>query len=243
MKARVNLQLIKTTTFDSGALGMLAMVLHQFNSPGRYRASISSRGKVQRYITFDIDAKSEVMQLDIDLAGATALKEKECLSEATRGKSDKQAGILSPKGYVLFHASSGSGYSVIVSDSLGRVIFNSTKLGNGDLFAVSLLEPGSYSMKNSIDSSGGEITVSLPEKMFGRMHELETKYVDVSEKKLDPPRMDLISSQGLVFRIKSPARIVIAKESGAQKAGRIRSKPMVSWRRLETDRREMKING
>lgn len=216
---------------------MLAMVLHQFSSPGRYRASISSRGKGHRYVTFDVDAKSEVMQLDIDLAGAITSKEKKSLSEASRGKRDEQAGILSPKGYVLFHASSGSGHSVIVSDSLGRVVFNSTKLGNGDLFAVSLLEPGSYSMKNSIDSSGGEISVSLPEKMFGRMHELETKYVDVSEKKLDPQRMDLISTQGLVFRIKSPARIVIANESRAQKAGSIRSKPMVSWRKLETERR------
>jgi len=236
MLARVNLQLLKTTTFDSGALGMLAMVLHQFSSPGRYRISISNRGKVQRYITFDVDSKSEVMQLDIDLAGASTSREKECTSEASRGKRDEQAGILSPKGYVLFHASSGSGYSATVSDSLGRVVFNSTKLGNSDLFAVSLLEPGSYSMKNSIDSSGGEIIVTLPEKMYGRMHELETKYVDVSEKKLDPQRMDLISSQGLVFRIKSPARIVIAKESSAEKAERIRSKPMVSWRKLEMER-------
>ena len=216
---------------------MLAMVLHQFSSPGRYRASISSRGKGHRYVTFDVDAKSEVMQLDIDLAGAITSKEKKSLSEASRGKRDEQAGILSPKGYVLFHASSGSGHSVIVSDSLGRVVFNSTKLGNGDLFAVSLLEPGSYSMKNSIDSSGGEITVSLPEKMFGRLAELETKYVDVSEKKLDPQHIDLISSQGLVFRIKSPARVVITKEADMQKAGRIRSKPMISWRKLETERK------
>ena len=216
---------------------MLAMVLHQFSSPGRYRVAISSRGKVQKYITFDVDAKSEVMQLDIDLSREISSREKESLSEASRGKSDKQAGVLSPKGYVLFHASSGSGYSVVVTDGLGRVLFNSTKLGNGDLFAVSLLEPGSYSMKNSIDSSGGEISVGLPEKMFGRMRELDTKYVDVSEKKLDPQRMDLISSQGLVFRIKSPARIVIANESRAQKAGSVRSKPMISWRKLETERR------
>lgn len=234
MLARVNLQLIKTTAFDSGAIGMLAMVLHQFSSPGRYRAAISSRGRGHRYITFDVDSKSEVMQLDIDLAGATNSKVKEGISGPSRERREEQAGILSPKGYVLFHASSGSGYSVIVADSLGRVVFNSAKLGNGDLFAVSLLEPGGYSMKNSIDSSGGDISVTLPEKMFGKLREVETKYVDVSEKKLDPQRIDLISSQGLVFRIKSPARIVIAKEAGMQKAGKIKSKPMIRWRKLES---------
>jgi hypothetical protein len=234
MLARVNLQLIKTTAFDSGAIGMLAMVLHQFSSPGRYRAAISSRGRGHRYITFDVDSKSEVMQLDIDLAAAITLKGKEGISGASRGKREEQAGTLSPKGYVLFHASSGSGYSVIVADSLGRVVFNSAKLGNGDLFAVSLLEPGGYSMKNSIDSSGGDISVTLPEKMFGKLREVETKYVDVSEKKLDPQRIDLISSQGLVFRIKSPARIVIAKEADVQKAGKIKSKPMIRWHKLES---------
>lgn len=162
-----------------------------------------------------------------------------CRAAIPCGQSEEEARlVVSPKGYVLFHASSGSGYSAIVSDSLGRMVFNSTKLGNGDLFAVSLLEPGSYSMKNSVDSSLGMASVSLPEKMFGRLGELQTQYIDVSEKKLDPPRMELISSQGLVFRIKSQARIVIAKEPIAKEdAASARPKPMISWRKLEADRK------
>lgn len=218
---------------------MLAMVLHQFSSPGRYRVSITNRGRVLKSVYFDVDAKSEAMQLDIDLAGSTAWKDKACRAAILCGQSEEEARlVVSPKGYVLFHASSGYGYSAIVSDSLGRMVFNSTKLGNGDLFAVSLLEPGSYSMKNSVDSSLGVASVSLPEKMFGRLGELQTQYIDVSEKKLDPPRMELISSQGLVFRIKSQARIVIAKEPIAKEdAARARSKPMISWRKLETDRK------
>lgn len=218
---------------------MLAMVLHQFSSPGRYRASISSRGRVPKSVHFDVDAKSEAMQLNIDLAGTTTSIDKACRAVIPCGQSEEPARlVVSPKGYVLFHASSGSGYSVIVSDSLGRVVFNSSKLGNGDLFAVSLLEPGSYSMKNSVDSSTGVASVTLPERMFGRMGELETQYIDVIEKKLDPQRIELISSQGLVFRIKSPARIVIAKEPIAkEEATRMRLKPQVSWRKLETDRK------
>lgn len=218
---------------------MLAMVLHQFSSPGRYRASISSRGRVHKSVHFDVDAKSDAMQLDIDLAGTTTSIDKACRAVIPCGQSEEPARlVVSPKGYVLFHASSGSGYSVIVSDSLGRVVFNSSKLGNGDLFAVSLLEPGSYSVKNSVDSSAAVASVTLPERMYGRMGELETQYIDVGEKKLDPQRIELISSQGLVFRIKSPARIVIAKEPIAKgEATRGRTKPQVSWRKLETVRK------
>ncbi|MGB3919729.1 hypothetical protein [Methanothrix sp.] len=239
MKARVNLQLLKTAAIDSGALGVLSMVVHQFSSPGRYSIAISNQGKVLKYIQFDVDAKSEVMQLDIDLAQAATLKKKAHTSATPSSKiEDQTEQIISPKGYVLFHVSSGSGYSVMVSDSLGRAVFNSMKLDNNDLFAVSLLEPGSYSMRNSIDSAAGEITVSLPPEMSGKLKDLDTQYVDVSVKKLDPQRIELISTQGLVFRTKSSARIVITKKSTPQaEAARIRQKPMISWRKLEPERK------
>lgn len=236
MKARVNRQLLATTTFDSGALGMLAMVIHQFSSPGRYRITVSNQDRVLRYINFDVNEKSESMQLDIDLAQTAALKDRECMSMLSISKGeDQDVQTVSPKGYVLFHASSGFGYSVLVSDSRGRAVFNSMKLENGDIFAVSLLEPGTYSMKNAIDSAAGEITVSPPPKeMFGRLRNLNTQYVGVSVKKIDPDRVDLRSSQGLVFQIKSSARIVITKKAIPQaKDANRRTKPAIRWQKLE----------
>lgn len=238
MNAKVNIQLVKTSTFDSGALGMLAMVLHQFSSIGHYRVLILNQGKAVKYINFEVDGKSEVIQLDIDLA-QSAPKGKARLVVNPSGKSEEQiAQVVSPKGYVLFHASAGFGYSAIVSDSVGRVFFDSTKLGDGDLFALSLLEPGNYSMTNTIGSVAGEIIVNLPPKISEKMKTLETQYIDVSEKKLDPPRIELISSQGLVFRIKSKARILIAKKSLPHaEFAKARPKPMISWRKLETDKK------
>jgi hypothetical protein len=239
MNAKVNLQLFKTTTFDSGALGMLAMVLHQFNSIGHYRVSILNQGRALKYISFDVDGKSVATQLNIDLAQATALKGKARPAVTPGGKSEEQtAQVVSPKGYVLFHASSGYGYSVIVSDSVGKVVFDSTKLSDNDLFALSLLEPGNYSIKNLLDSAAGEIVVSLPPEMSGQMKTLKTQYIDVSEKKFNPPQVELISSQGLVFRIKSMTRIMIAKRPLPRaEFAKARPKPMISWRKLETDRK------
>jgi hypothetical protein len=238
MKAKVNIQLIKTTTFDSGALGMMAMVLHQFRSAGRYRAAIMEQGRAVTNVDFEVDEKSEVMQLDIDLAGAVRLakaRPEECIC-----KTEKQTTkVVSPKGYVLFHASSGGGYSVTASNGENQAVFDSTKLRNGDLFALSLLEPASYSMTNKIGAASGEITVSLPREMAQHIKNLETRYIDVTEEGFNPQRIELISSQGLVFRIKTPARILIEKKSAVLEK---RGKPIVRWQKPPTVKKSRAAN-
>ncbi|HZU86315.1 MAG TPA: hypothetical protein VFF78_02455 [Anaerolineaceae bacterium] len=232
MKAKVNIELLKTTTFDSGALGMLAMVIHQFGSAGRYRVTVLHEGRALADLDFEVNEKSEEMQLDIDLA--QAVRNAKARPEDCGCKSEKQmVGVVSPKGYVLFHASSGHGYSVIVLGREGRVAFDSTKLGEGDLFAVSLLEPATYSLKNKTGSATGEIVVTTGTDK--RMKALETHHIEASPKKFNTKRIELSSSQGLVFRIKDSARILIEKEHTQTDK---RNKPVIRWQSLRTIRKE-----
>ena len=233
MKAKVNLQLLKTTTFDSGALGMLAMVIHQFPAAGHYRATVMQQGHALTEVAFEVAEKSEVLQLDIDLAQAA--RNAKARPENCGCESEKQiARVVSPKGFVLFHASSGEGYSVIVSNGGGKAVFDSAKLGDGDLFAVSLLEPAKYSMANTLGSASGEIVVGFTDEAARAIKTLETQHVEVSQKKFDPERVELISSQGLVFRIKGSARILIKKKPAAQAE---RGKPTIRWQKLQTVKR------
>lgn len=229
MKAKVNIQLLETTTFDSGALGMMAMVLHQFRSTGNYRAAIMEQGRLVTDVDFQVDEKSEVMQLDLDLAqtvqqAKTRPKDCDCKSE------NQTTRVVSPKGYVLFHASSGNGYSVTISNGGSNQVFDSTKLGEGDLFAISLLEPANYSMRNTMGSAAGEIVVRLKPEMAKQIKTLETRYVDVSAKTFDPERIELTSSQGLVFRIKGTARILVEKNDPSRAE---RAKPIIRWQKLQ----------
>jgi hypothetical protein len=227
MKARVNLRLLSTTTFDSGALGMLAMVLHQFTAAGYYRAAVVERGRMVTDLSFEVDPKSEVMQLDIDLARAAREAGTRPGGCGCKGEQPP-ARVVSPRGYVLFHASSGAGYAVTVSHDGDRVGFDSTKLSDGDLFAVSPLEPATYSVKNMLGSAAGKLTVGLTPEQLKEIRTLDTRYVDVSEKKLDPDRVDLVSSQGLVFRIKGAARVRIEKEHPQRNE---RPGPGIRWRK------------
>lgn len=230
MKATVNLQLLKTTTFDSGALGMLAMVIHQFPDAGHYQATIKHHGRALTEVSFEVAEKSEVLQLNIDLA-QTARNAKARSTDCGCAGEKQEARMVSPKGYVLFHASTGEGYSVIVSNSGGKPVFDSTKLGDGDLFTVSVLEPAQYSMANTLGSASGEITVGLTAQAARVIKNLEPQYVEASQKKFEPERVELVSSQGLVFRIKGSARILIKKKSTTPPR---RDKPTIRWRKLPT---------
>ncbi len=234
MRAKVNSQLLATTSFDSGALGLLAMVVHQFPSPGHYRAVVKRHGRAVADLGFEVDEEFKAMQLDIDLAR---------VDNDARGRpggcecasSEPSARKVSPKGYVLFHASSGDGYSVTVADAKDEAVFDSERIGNGDLFAVSVLEPASYSMRNEVGGATGEIVVGLPPAKEARMSGLETRHIDVGPDKFDPDHVELTSSQGLVFRInKGEARIVIEKKQGKAKE---RPKPVLRWQKLRSVQR------
>lgn len=225
MKAKVDLQLLNTTIFDSGALGLMAMVIHQFPSPGHYQAVIMKQGRAETDVDFLVDEKSTEMQLDIDLA--RAIRNAKTRSEDSSCKRENETQlIVSPKGYVLFYTSSGSGYSVTVTSTDGKEEFDSTKLTAGDLFSISLLEPARYSMVNTIGHGEGEIVVSLTPKMAKKIRSLETGYINVSQKGFDPEYIELTSSQGLVFRISDSARILIEKK---EVTPRKRIKPVARW--------------
>lgn len=232
MKAKINLQLLNTTTFDSGALGLMAMVLHQFKDTGYYLASIRVNRREVTEVKFKVDDDSNNMQLDVDLAKAVNTEEKghkyECKKKKFVINKD-----LSPDGYVLFYASSGSGYSVTVykleGRGKGKEVFDSTKLNEGDLFAVTLLEPAKYSMENKLGKASGNIDVSLKSKNTDQINKKNSLEVKVTEKKFEPNKIKLISSQGLVFQIKEKSRILIKKKSTRRKKSK--EKPTLGWKK------------
>jgi hypothetical protein len=230
MQSRLNKQLFNTSTHDSGALGMMAMVIHPFGNPGRHRAVVMHQGRPVAEVEFDVDKTSTVMQHDIDLAQVAQQGRQRPETCACKG-AVQSVGAVSPEGYVLFHASSGQGYSVVVNNADGKPVFDSTALNDGDLFAVSLLEPTRYTLRNTAGSAKGEIEVAFNDEIAKRIKQLETRYVDVHEKKFDSVLIELASTQGLVFRVKGASRIVIQKQAPRQTDAR---KPVIRWQKLPT---------
>jgi hypothetical protein len=208
-KVRLNHRLFTTSTFDSGALGVLASVVHQFQE-GRYIVDVNRDQKNVGSTNFLVESSSANMQLIIDLTA---------VSVPVGTSTPVEIPTVSPKGYVMFYVSGGvGGYSVVAREESGSApVFDSTTLSAGDLFAVSLIEPATYWMVNQAGNATGEIQVTTISGETNPLN-LPTQYVDVNNTSFDPAKVTVHSAQGLVFRIKGPARVVINKQPGTESA-------------------------
>ena len=215
MRAILNRQMFSARTFDSGALGVLASVVHQFPDPGRYEAVIRHGHKAIRSVPFEVSESSSNMQLDIDLAlpaQPRAGGEADCECKGTHAASGGSTlPSVSPKGYVLFHVSHGDGgYAVLVGRQGTEVpAFDSTALNTGDLFVVSLLAPTRYTMTNRRGKASGTIVVRMAHDHLRKLASSEAIYVESSHETFSPADVQAASAQGIVFRVRDSARIVI----------------------------------
>lgn len=234
MQPHVNRQLFTQRVFDSGSLGVLASVIHQFERPGKYELTVFRAQSAAGTLSFVVDEKSETRQLSIDLAGVAGVEQQ---NKDAGDCCDKNAEprVVSPKGYVLFYVSRGAGYSVRVGIGEEKEpAFDSEKLGKGDLFAISLLEPTKYSVVDRIGGAKGQITVRLPAEDAKRLKSLEPVYVEAKGKEFDPAEINLVSTQGLIFRIHQHSRIIVEKQGQIQKE----PKPVFQWRPAPTAEKE-----
>lgn len=211
MRTIVKRQLFTQRVFDSGSLGVLASVIHQFGEAGAYEAKTYLGESPAGAFSFVVDPDSKVQQLTIDLAELGREKE-DCKCEGEK----REERIVSPKGYVLFYASRGIGYSVRVGRGNERqAAFDSRQLGSGDLFAVSLLEPTTYSVVDRIGGGKAEITVELDPARIRKANRPDPVYADAKKGAIEPRSIRLVSAQGLVFRISTGSRVVIEKTGQA----------------------------
>ena len=212
MKATLNRQLFTQRVFDSGSLGALESVIHQFKRPGTYQVEVRRAGSVVRNDSFVVTEQGAT-QLDVDLSAPGHEHSSDCTCHDTEKEQ-----AVSPTGYVLFHATRGGGYSVRVSQAHDKdAEFDSERLKDGDLFALCLLEPTQYAMTDRLGPGKGDITVSFAEKNAKQLRNLQTTYVDVTADGFKPAKVTAISTQGIVFRILGTARIVIEKSEPASK--------------------------
>lgn len=230
MNAKINRELFTQKTFDSGALGVMTSVIHQFARNGNYQATVLKNGKAVGAFTFAVEETDAAMQLTVDLAAVAGLKRANtnddclCVEEKTQR-------VVSSKGYVVFYASTGTGYSVRVGQVGARAAeFDSAQLNTGDLFTLTLLEPTTYSVANTAGKGKAEIVVAFKPADAKRLRDLEPVYVEVKSDAFKPAAIKLISTQGLIFRIGEQARIVVEKTG---KPPEIKRESVYRWRKLQ----------
>lgn len=209
MKANINHHLFTQVNLDSGALTVAASVIHNFPVPGTYDGVVGRGDSLESSFHLVVDEKSTTMQLNLDLADLArperALNECKCKEDPKTSSHFE----VNPKGYVLMYVSRGAGgYAVRISgvDKDKPVQFDSRDLKAGDLFVVSLLRPGTFSLTNKTGAKGTVVVAFPPPKrgkeLFNRAKPAEIRCLD---KEFVPPKIDLEVAQGQIYRIEAKA--------------------------------------
>lgn len=216
MQPTIRHDLFTQKTMDSASLGAMASVIHQFGRQGFYSGQARQGEMLAGSFSFVVDEQSEVRQLSIDLSTLRPDRDFGCCD-----CDALEDWVVSPHGYVLFYASRGHGYSVVVGEGdQGKAAFDSSRLCAGDLFAVSLLEPTTYTVSDLIGGGKADITVRRDPECAKNIKSIKPVYVNAKQGSMEPARIELASGQGLVFRIETDSRIVVKKTGHAQDEGK-----------------------
>ena len=206
---------------DSGSLTMLGTIVHSFSQPGDYRAVVHEGSEVKAVFTIRSDKASSSAQASIDLAslvsGPDQSHPKDC---SCCGGSSKERSpsifVVNPRGYVLFHVSSGAGGFYVHArrteakdDDKG---YDSRSLVEGDVFTAIVLRPGVYSVTNSLTEGKAELTVTYPKRGEKRYQPPAPVRVLCHRQSFEPDRLRLDPGQGLIFESRAAARIQIRLE-------------------------------
>ena len=208
MKAHVNWPIFTQTSLDSGSLTMLGAVMHNFQEPGEYLGTILHRDETVGRFSLTVDKECPTVQADVDLATLHRSQRAQCKEEPRKHY------VVNPKGYAVFYVSRGSGgYAVVIGrlqdKGEARLVFDSRELRDGDIFAVTMIRPGSYSVTNEKNDAKGEITVSYPKVGKVPYRPPNPVTIKCTDKRLTPNKVEIRPAQGQVYQIQTPSRIRI----------------------------------
>lgn len=206
-KVALNRPVFSQRAFDSAALTVLATLIHRCEEPGGYEVAVRRGGALVQRFAVRVTPEAGVHQVNVDLA-APDPAERGC------GCGGEGGYELAVGGALVFYVSRGTGrYTVTVRASggaqkdRGTVLDSSAEVPRGDLFAVTLVRPGTYRVRSSAGKAEGTVRVRLPKGDKSYRSDRPT-LVEVGKKGVVPRgALDLYSGQSVVLQVGAPGRI------------------------------------
>lgn len=189
----------------SSEIGPLGMVAHKIDTAGRYFGRVYQEETQVAQFEVIVEDEPTHGQADVDLANLVA-RPGEAQRKAARYKMTRE-------GYSIFFVSAGAGgYHVTLEVPVGknngeaRVVFDSQKLAENDLFVVTLIRPGVWLAYDRSSASTAEVTVSYPEVSEKAYRPVEqAAMITVGPKGMTPNALKIGPAEGVVFQIAKEA--------------------------------------
>lgn len=216
MPVNINKHLFTETGTDCNALNVLGTLVHRFPDVGDYLVSVTRNGSPVGERLIVVSEENHSRQASVDLSTIDSginSNSRDCSCEA------EEVQCIRPDGYGVFHVSSGpGGYSTVINPLAERDVqeFDSEELTEYDRFAVVLMRPGTYVMRNLLTDDTGTVDVAYPNPDTERPDDPVT--VTCSENGFDPAAVDLVPAQGLVFDIETSSHVQVELKEPHERA-------------------------
>ncbi|AIF82638.1 hypothetical protein NTE_00557 [Candidatus Nitrososphaera evergladensis SR1] len=210
----INRHLFTQVNVDSGSLSILSAVIHRFAQPGEYEGIVMKGPiKTQRF-TVTVVEDNNIISSSSQAAAATntnAAAAEQIKVDLKDTASDRFT--LRRGGYGVFYVSTGPGGYVVEIRKYEKgsqvKVFDSSELKEDDIFSTTIIRPGTYSVTNTLNNAKAELMVNYPEIGKTQRNPQPIKIECTAQNQINPNRIRIDPSQGLVFTSKTPFRIKI----------------------------------
>ena len=205
MRTRLNPMFATPTAFDSASPVGAAVVAHRFHDEGDYDVLLGRKKDPSDRVLLTVGPAGP--DRSVGAAGVTI--------DTAPGTSDAVAvrrSRLPAGGYASFTTPSARGTeSVIVARRHGAESdeFDSRRLGPGDIYGLTLVRPGRYSVRNTFGDATGQIVVDYPVVGSRPYRPAEPLRVACSRNSLVPNEIRIGPGQGIVFEVEADTRLLI----------------------------------
>lgn len=249
MKARINRNFLEQTTFDSGMPAGLGVIIHRFETPGEYEISLVQNDQVIERMPLVVapepgEGAEQMKQGPAQQAEPPSQHVTFETGQTVLARSSAEVArpyTVRAGGYMSFTAASHESASAIVARSQREAereeLFDSRRLNEGDMFAVTMVRPGRYSLRNTETGARGQITVAYPTVGDEPYRPPGPVAIECDEQGFSSSEINLMPAQGIIFRIRTASRIQIDLEEPDDGPQGARPSEMPRWRK-RTDRQD-----
>ena len=213
----LNRAIFSVRPYESRALTVLTTLFHHFSEAGNYELFVRRGGAVIYRAAVLVGEAGAQQQLNLDLATLEQPQARECCDHEEGPRY-----TLALNSIMGFYVSQGTGaYSVEIARTEHkerRVLDSAALIPAGDLFAVTLVRPGTYRAVDEESGAEAQIRVARPDPKTYRKGEVTL--ITCSGRAFKPKGAEIVSGHSVIFRCESPARIrvelVDAAETGTR---------------------------
>ena len=201
----INRALLTNPALDSSAVAVRGTLFHVFREAGDHDVTILRDGRVTGWLTVAVQPEGAAPQVNLDLARLEADADRS--GGATCYYAIREGGVMG------FAVGLGVGrYAVVIGHAAGggsRTVLDSRgQLPPGDLFAVTLITPGTYRATNLANQARLQITVTMPRRDEPYSPARPT-LVRASDDGFDPAAAHILAGQSIVLLAEIPARFLV----------------------------------